>query len=555
MQNNEMLNSLYISNYALIDKLNIDFQAGFSVITGETGAGKSILIGALSLLLGKRADTSVLHDGKNKCIVEGEFSIAQLSLKQFFESHELDYEDQTILRREISPSGKSRAFINDTPVKLIVLKELGSKLVDIHSQHETLNLGKSEFQLEVIDRFGTDKKLLEEYSLKFGFYKEGINKLEELIKQNETSKRDEDYYTFQFNELEAAQLDEDEINSLIEKEKLLSHAEEVNSISGMAREILIDEDFSVTDKISELVEAFSKLSSYHPDFKEIHDRLTSVNIEIKDIAGELDGMIVEGGFDKESLQAIYQRLDTVYSLQQKHSVATVAELIALRNEFSAKLEGISGLEEEIASLKTILTKTENRLQKLAHQITKQRIKSSVQFSDSVNKVIAKLGMPDAGFQVKISKLEELMPSGLDKTEFLFSPNKGGKPGIISKIASGGELSRLMLAIKSMITSKELLPTIIFDEIDSGVSGDIAGKVGNLLKEISENHQLIAITHLPQIAAKANDHYFVFKENNNGKTSSKIVVLSKEERIEEIAKMLSDETISKAARETARELLD
>jgi len=305
-----MLNSLYISNYALIDKLNIDFQRGFSVITGETGAGKSILI-------------AVLHDSKNKCIVEGEFGIAQLSLQQFFKTHELDYDDNTILRREISPTGKSRAFVNDTPVKLAVLKELGSKLVDIHSQHETLNLGKSEFQLEVIDRFGTSKNLLDDYAEKFGFYKEGIRKLEELIRKNETSKRDEDYFSFQFNELEAAQLDEEEINALIEKEKLLSHAEEVNSIAGMAREVLIDEDFSVTDKVSELIEAFSKLSSYHPDFKEIYDRLKSVNIEMKDIAGELDGMVVEGGFDQESLQLIYRRLDTVYSLQQKHSVSTV----------------------------------------------------------------------------------------------------------------------------------------------------------------------------------------------------------------------------------------
>ncbi len=549
-----MLNSLYISNYALIDKLNIGFQRGFSVITGETGAGKSILIGALSLLLGKRADTSVLNDGKNKCIVEGEFSISNLALQQFFKAHELDYDNNTILRREISPTGKSRAFVNDTPVKLVVLKELGSKLVDIHSQHETLNLGKSEFQLEVIDRFGTSKNLLDDYAEKFGFYKEGTHKLEELIRKNETSKRDEDYFSFQFNELEAAQLDEEEINALIEKEKLLSHAEEVNSIAGMAREVLIDEDLSVTDKVSELIEAFSKLSSYHPDFKEIYDRLTSVNIELKDIAGELDGMVVEGGFDQDSLQLIYQRLDTVYSLQQKHSVSTVAELIALREEFSSKLKGISGLEEEIVSLKSTLSKTENKLYKLADQISKQRTESGLKFSASVNKVIAKLGMPDAGFQVAVIKQEELMPNGLDKVEFLFSPNKGGKAGTISKIASGGELSRLMLAIKSMITSKELLPTIIFDEIDSGVSGDIAGKVGNLLKEMSVNHQLIAITHLPQIAAKSDKHYFVFKESDNGKTSSKISLLNKEERVEEIAKMLSDETVSKAALETATELL-
>ena len=549
-----MLKSLYISNYALIDKLNINFERGFSVITGETGAGKSILIGALSLILGNRADSTVLYNKDNKCIVEGNFHISTLNLETFFTDNDLDYDENTIVRREISVNGKSRAFINDTPVKLSLLKELGVALVDIHSQHDTLKLNKSAFQLEVIDKFGTDEKLLLTYSFLYEEYNTSLQKLQDLKFRNESSRRDEEYFRFQFNELEAAQLDEDEINTLIEKEKLLSHAEEVNSVVKMSGGLLLEDDSSLVDKLAILLDAFGKLVNYHDSFKDVFDRLSSVNIEIKDIAGDVENLLIEGNFDEDSLRIITDRLNTVYSLQQKHSVNSISDLILMRDEFKDKLSGITNLENDIKLLEKSIKSKAEELEKLAAKLNKQRQKSAKVFSSNINKLISKLGMPDAEFIVEIHQLEELSVRGLDRLDFLFNPNKGGNKADISKIASGGEMSRLMLAIKSLVTNRKLLPTIIFDEIDSGVSGDIAGKVGNLLIEMSKNHQLIAISHLPQIAAKADSHYFVFKENKNGKTISNINLLNQDERVEEIAKILSDEEITESARETARGLI-
>ena len=549
-----MIKALYINNYALIEKLEIEFHNGFSVITGETGAGKSILLGALSLILGKRADTSVLFNKNAKCIVEGQFDISKLKLESFFSEHNLDFEEQSLLRREIAVNGKSRAFINDTPVNLSVLKKIGMQLVDIHSQQENLQLNNSAFQLEVIDKFGTDEELLFDYSEKFIEYKLELQKLEELKTQNETSKRDEDYFRFQFNELEAAHLDEEEINNLIEKEKLLSHAEEVNSVLETAKSKLEEDEDSVVGIISHLVDSFSKLVKYHEKFKDIHNRLSSVNIELNDVVAELANLVIDGDFDENSLQTINSRLDLVYSLQQKHSVNSVAELNNLKKEFEIKLSGISNLEDEIATMESGLLKGKTKLTDLAERLSKQRKKSAESFSVEISKQNKKLGMPDADFFVGFKILNDLSVKGLDKIDFLFNPNKGGQAGEVSKIASGGELSRLMLAIKSLITNRKLLPTIIFDEIDSGVSGDIAGKVGKMLRQMSNNHQLIAISHLPQIAAKADSHYFVFKENKNGKTTSRISLLKPEDRVEEIAKLLSDEKVSAAARETARGLM-
>jgi DNA repair protein RecN (Recombination protein N) len=549
-----MLKTLLINNYALINKLEIDFQNGFSVITGETGAGKSILIGALSLILGNRSDSTVLFNKEAKCVVEGTFEISSLSLENFFNNHELDYDSNTILRREISVNGKSRAFINDTPVKLNILKELGSFLVDIHSQHETLKLNNSSFQLDVIDKYGTNEKLLFKYHEGFNILKRNQKKLEELTLKNESSRRDEEYFKFMFNELDEAQLNEEEIISLIEREKLLAHAEEVNSVVETTRNLLQQNENSVSDEISSLVDSFGKLANYHISFKEIYDRLFSINIEIKDIAAEMDSLLIEGDFDEQSLQSINNRLNIIYSLQQKHSVDTVAELISLKDEFESKLSGILNLEEEIENLRNQLAKEKEELLKQAQNLSVQRQKGAKLFAASMNKIIRNLGMPDAEFSINFNLLEDLTPKGLDSIDFMFNSNKGGQSGEISKVASGGELSRLMLAVKSLITTRKLLPTIIFDEIDTGVSGDIAGKVGDLLRQMSENHQLIAISHLPQIAGKAASHYFVFKENKNGKTNSNIVLLNNNDRVEEIAKMLSNESVSESARETARGLI-
>lgn len=549
-----MLKSLYIKNYALIETLEIDFQSGFSTITGETGAGKSILLGALSLILGKRADSSNLFDETAKCIVEGIFDLSNLNLNNFFPDNDIDYEDLSILRREILPNGKSRAFINDTPVNLNLMRELASKLVDIHSQHETLKMGSSDFQMEVVDKYGTEQKLLENYKAKYSKFKKDTKALENLKQANEKAKRDEDYFRFQLNELEAININETEFDELVERANYLVHAEEVQQITEKSAHLLIENDESIFDKISEITDDFSGISEFHKHFKEIYERLKSLKIELKDIAEEIESLSVESDNENSNLEQINEKLNIIYSLQQKHNSNTIGELIDIRNDFESKLDNISGLEDQIKELESSLLKQKVELLKLANELTSIRKKSSQSLKKSIQDQLSKLGMPDAEFEVGFTKLNDFAQLGLDKIDFLFSANKGSKLAEIAKIASGGELSRLMLAVKSLITSRKLLPTIIFDEIDNGVSGDIAGKVGNMLKQMSENHQIIAITHLPQIASKANSHYFVYKENKNGRTTSSINLLTPEERIEEVAKMLSDEKVSDAAREAAVDLL-
>lgn len=549
-----MLKFLYIKNYALIKSLEIDFESGFSAITGETGAGKSILLGALSLILGKRADSSNLFDETTKCIVEGSFDLSHLNLNNFFPDNDIDYEDLSILRREILPNGKSRAFINDTPVNLKLMRELASKLVDIHSQHETLKMGSSDFQMEVVDKFGTENKLLESYKTKYSKYKKDTKALENLKSDNEKAKRDEDYFRFQLNELETININETEFDELVERANYLAHAEDVQQIAEKSAHLLIENDESIFDKISEITDDFSGISQFHKQFKEIYQRLKSLKIELKDIAEEIESLSVDSDSENSNLEQINEKLNIIYSLQQKHNSNTIGELIDIRNDFETKLDNISGLEEQIKELESSLSKQRVDLLKLANELTSIRKKSSQLLKKSIQNQLSKLGMPDADFEVSFTKLNDFTPLGLDKIDFLFSANKGSRLAEISKIASGGELSRLMLAVKSLITTRKLLPTIIFDEIDNGVSGDIAGKVGNMLKQMSDNHQIIAITHLPQIASKANSHYFVFKENKNGRTSSKINLLNSEQRVEEIAKMLSDEKVSDAAREAAMNLL-
>jgi DNA repair protein RecN (Recombination protein N) len=549
-----MLKTLYISNYALIDKLDISFEKGFSAISGETGAGKSILIGALALILGKRADSTMLFDDNKKCVVEGVFDISDLDLIKFFDVNELDYDDVSILRREILPTGKSRAFINDTPVNLNILRELGSSLVDVHSQHETLELSNSVFQLDVIDKFGTKDGLIEEYSKTFINYKSDLKLLGKLKEQNLKAKSDEDYFKFQLNELDTINIDEDEFEDLVNREKYLSHAEEVNLIVEKSSQYIWGNDDSIIDKISEITEDFSRISDLHKQFDEIHGRLHSLIVELKDIAGEIDSFSHDGDDDSGNLQQINELLNKIYGLQQKHNVNSVSQLLSLRNEFSMKLKNISRLEDQIGDLDKSLKIQSASLKTMAEKLSSIRRKSAMAFAESIRRQLSKLGMHEAEFSVSFTPLKEFNIKGFDKIDFLFTANRGSKMAEIGKIASGGELSRLMLAVKSLISSRKLLPTIIFDEIDNGVSGDVAAKVGNMLRQMSENHQLITITHLPQIAAKANSHYFVYKEKGNNRTTSNICLLNKDERIEEIAKMLSDENVSNAARETAMALI-
>ncbi|NOX86483.1 MAG: DNA repair protein RecN [Chlorobi bacterium] len=549
-----MLKSFSIKNYALIKDLNISFPVGFSVITGETGAGKSILIGALSLLMGKRADYGVLMDKGKKCVVEGVFRIDDLNLEDFFKKNDLDYEPETILRREIIPSGRSRAFINDTPVNLDTLKAMAVNLVDIHSQHQTLELSKPRFQSDVLDAYLDKPEFIVSYKRVFDHLKKVTERLDQLIAENEKIRRDEDYFRFQYDELVAANPDEEELNRLVEREKFLTHAEEVTRAITQANGLMNENERTVSGLITEVLDALMPVIDYFPRIGELVERLNSAQIELNDIASEISGLGLETDFDRDELEQVTERLNAIYHLQQKHHVSSVKELVALKEEYASKLNGIILNDENIKKLAKEKKQLEKEAYRLAGELTEVRLSGGNKLAEAVTGLLHQLGMKEGVFKVNIEKYDTLTSSGQDKITFLFTANKGGEMKPVSSIASGGELSRLMLAVKSLITRKQLLPTVIFDEIDAGVSGDIAGKVGNIIKKMSLRHQVIAITHLPQIAAKADQHYKVYKETTGETTQTKIARLDDEGRVEEIAGMLSDEKVSKAAVDTAKELL-
>ncbi len=550
-----MLISLSIKNYALIESLTIRFEKGFSAITGETGAGKSILLGALAIILGKRADTGVLSDKASKCVIEGEFDLSALDLKSFFSKKDLDYDPVTFIRREILPSGKSRAFINDTPVTLSVLKEMGNQLVDIHSQHQTLMLSNNNFQLEALDGYLENSSMLTLYKTTFRKYNALQNKLKTLQEQQSELKREEDFLNFQFEELESVVLDEQSFKAMEERQQFLSHSEEVMAAIGMAHAILSDDEHNLLDRIVVLKETLSSIAGFYPKADELLNRFESVRLELKDIADETAGLITEGEINPAELSELTSKLDDIYRLQQKHHVSSITELIKIKEELSGKLLGISSMEEDIEKVSRELNTVTKELQKYSDALTKSRKRGFNNFTSAVQAVLRKLGMKDAAFEIRHTTLDHFSPTGVDHVDFWFSANKGVAAGDISKIASGGELSRLMLAIKSLVSEKSFLPTMVFDEIDSGVSGDIAGKVGNIMQEMAQNHQLIVITHLPQIASKAQQHYKVYKQSKEDTTHTNIALLDNDQRVEEIAAMLSDETVSQVAREAAKELLN
>jgi len=549
-----MLRSLSIINYALIHSLEIDFEDGFSVITGETGAGKSIIIGALSLLLGKRADPKILRDSTKKCIVEGVFDNGSLQLRKVFSNNDLDYDDQTIIRREILPSGKSRAFINDTPVNLGLLSNIGNRFVNIHSQHQTLQLSDSSFQLNVLDDFISKPSILINYQNNYNTFISLSDKLEKLIEQNTVALKDQDYYNFQFDELSAAALDKEQVDELEERVKFLEHAEEIKQALSETEAILGNEESSVIDRLQNLERIIGNIQPYLHEANELTKRLSSISIELKDILYEIEALNSDDDFDPMELQLVNDKLSVVYSLIQKHNVQSVDELIIIRDDYEAKLLSISSLDDEIINLKKDSGIAENNLKQKAKILHEARLSASNKFSMAIIKVLKQLGMKDAGFNVQVELLPNYTITGIDKVLFMFNANLGIQPGEISKIASGGELSRLMLAIKSLINKKQMMPTVIFDEIDSGVSGDIAGKVASILKNMAQKHQVISISHLPQIASKADHHYKVYKLSENKTTTSTINKLGDEERVEELAKMLSSEKVTKTAMDVARELL-
>jgi DNA repair protein RecN (Recombination protein N) len=550
-----MLQHLFITNYAIIDQLEIEFKNNFTVITGETGAGKSILLGALSLILGERANTGILNNKDKKCIVEGAFLIPEENNANFFNINDLDFESPCVLRREINPKGKSRAFINDTPVGLNLLKELASKLIDVHSQHETLRINESKFQIDVVDAFAKTGKDINEYKKKFQLYTKKKAEINELVNQSQSSKTDLDYIQFQVNEIELLNLKPNEQSDIEAQLEIINNAEEIKKVIVESSELLSDSTDNILSGLNSVTNLFENISQCSDEYKILFERLSSLNIELKDIADEVALLNSDESFNVNDADYLNNRLNSIYSLNQKHRVNHSNDLISLNKQLVEKLNLIDFSDEKIEALRYELSDFEKGLFQIASTISNQRLNSLSQLTKAVTSNLFELGMPDASFKINHKQLGHLTELGIDEIEFVFSGNKGVIEKPLNKVASGGELSRLMLTIKSILSSNSNISTIVFDEIDTGVSGDIADKMGSIMGGMSSEIQVIAITHLPQVAAKGKHHYKIFKKNVEGKTLTSISNLNKNERVEEIAKMLSGKKTSTAALENANVLLE
>jgi DNA repair protein RecN (Recombination protein N) len=550
-----MLKTLHVRNYALIRQLEIEFNVGLTIITGETGAGKSILLGALGLLLGNRADTSVLKDPGKKCFVEGSFSIEGYGLEGFFEANDLDYEDPLIIRREIAPGGKSRAFVNDTPVNLNLVRELGVRLVDIHSQHHNLNLNDHRFQLRVVDTVAGNHNLLAAYGDRFRQFTEQKTRLEGLREKARQAQSDLDYLNFQYNQLEEARLSGDEQESLEQELQTLDHAEEIKRSLLAVHALVEGDEGSVGELLQEAIRALKGILEYYPRSGELAGRMQSVWIELKDIAAEAEteGNVTE--LDPARQQVVRDRLDLIYSLMQKHGVNELPALIQIREDLGNRIHDISSYDDQISTLEKELSETLASLERLSDELSGSRKKVIPGMETRVRTLLGDLGIPNARFRITHRGLVDFTANGRDEVEYLFSASRDMDPREISKVASGGELSRLMLCIKSLLSDSLELPTIIFDEVDSGVSGEIADKVGEIMKKMAARKQLINITHLPQVAGKGDHHYLVFKKDEGGGERTGIRLLNNEERLLEVARMLSGEELTEAAISNARELLN
>lgn len=549
-----MLKHLEIKNYALIEHLSIDFSHGFSVLTGETGSGKSIIMGALALVLGQRADAKTIQDGKQKCIVEATFRIDDYGLEPFFDANDLDFENEIIVRREVQDNGKSRAFINDTPTTLNTLKELTSQLIDIHSQHENLLLTKDSFLLDIVDSVAKNKSHKKDFFEKYTTYKKNLSAFSELKENAEKIKADRDYAQFQFEQLSSAKLQENEQESLESELAMLNHTEEIKNALSNILDFLEGEQQNSLSKLREFENQLKRIEQYSPALKELSTRLESCRIELKDISGETETFLNSTDYNPNKKAEIEERLNLIYSLQQKHRVDSVADLLDLQNDFEQKLQQIDSFDSELESLQKKVSESFELMQEAANVLTKKRKSVCLEISKMIEEKLLLLGMPNSQFEVSVNEKNDFSPSGKDIVEFLFTANKNGRLKPITEIASGGEMSRVMLSIKSLLLSKSDLPTIIFDEIDTGVSGEIAHRMGEIMAEIAKTTQVISITHLPQIASKGTSHFKVYKFDNEQTTITNIVELSDKERILEIAELLSGKNPSQAAIDNARELL-
>lgn len=549
-----MLKNLSISNYVLIDKLNIDFHKHFSAITGETGAGKSIIIGGLGLILGKRADTATLLNPKEKCIIEGTFDISAFNLHRFFDENDLDFDDFTRVRREITPQGKSRAFINDTPVNLNLLKQFGELVIDIHSQHNTLLIHNPEYQLDLLDTFAGNEKLRAKYFTHYQTFQKNLALAATLKKQIAQAQADNDYIRFLLEELEAAKAKSGEMDTIDSELNVLNHAEEIKTGWFQVAHALNAEDHGLLNQLNELLQQIRPLQSYQTELESISTRLNSVYIELDDIAREAAAMEESVELDPNRQEYLNERLALLFKLTQKHTLNHADELPQKEESLANQLFSSDKLEKQLAKLEKQLLIDENTLNELAEQLHIARQKAANPLSVKLIDQLVQLGIPDAQINFVLKPQSDFLEHGRDEVDFLFSANAGLKPDLVSKTASGGELSRLMLGIKYLLATKKNLPGIIFDEIDSGVSGEIAERLGTLMQQMGKNMQVISITHLPQIAALAQNHYLVYKKNETTFARTEIKKMSDDERIEELAAMLSGSEISESARENARVLL-
>jgi len=549
-----MLVKLFVQNYALIKELDIDLENGLTIITGETGAGKSILLGALSLILGTRADTTVLLDKNEKCIVEGTFRIEEYDLNEFYNSNELDYESVTTLRREINPVGKSRAFINDTPVTVNLLKKLGDKLIDIHSQHQTLMLNDNSFQLSLIDSFAGTSNLKSKYSISYSTYRK-LKKEHSIVKENaDKNKADLEYYKFQLNQLEQAKLRQGEQEELEAEQELLGHVEEIKLALSDSSILFSAEGQSILSMLREVKAHIGKIKLFLPDGDTMLSRTESSIIELDDLAAEIEKLAFSIEADPQRLSSVNNRLDLIYSLIQKHRVTNLEGLINKQNEISSLIKSIVTSDERLSELEALLEEQATSLKTNSEEISNRRKSTIPDIELKIIELLKQLGMPNAKFRISISRLQEFSPTGIDHADFLFSANKQIEPENLAKIASGGELSRVMLSLKSLLTKNNNLPTIIFDEIDSGVSGEVADKVGQILAGMGKYMQVINITHLPQVASRGTKHYHVYKDDIDNSTFTRVKLLSKDERILEVARLLSGSEVTETAMKNARELL-
>lgn len=549
-----MIKSLQIRNYAIIESLEINFSKGLTIITGETGAGKSILLGALGLIMGHRADTKSLYDENEKCVVEGAFEVGHYGLRPFFEANDLDYDDEVVIRREISPSGKSRAFINDTPVNLTVLLELSAALVDLHQQFDTLDIHNVSFQLRMLDALADNKALLEDYQGIYRQYQAEKKQLADLVQRNEQSAREMDFLNFQMEEFNQAELIAGEQETLEEELSRLTHSEEIKRTLSGAFQHLCENELSVIGQLEEIGYAVAAIGKIDVETGKLHERYVGLVAEIQDIGDEFNRIAEATEYNPERILEVQQRLDLIYRLQKKHGVTSIDALLAIQEEIEQQLGAFGDLGEQILQLEAAIEAKTARLTEIATSLRERRRSQVAPFEEKVQQMLGQLAMPNAQLSVSFKDLENLGPTGFDEVTFFFAANKGSRLQTIKDVASGGELSRLTLVTKSLVASAIPLPTLIFDEIDTGISGDVALRMGNILRSLSNHHQVVSITHSPQVASKADVHYFIYKKENEDRTVTLVRSLTPDERVRAIATMLSQNPPSASAIENARELL-